>query len=162
MILVVCGVSGSGKTTIGKLLSEELGVPFFDADDFHSASNVKRMASGRPLNDAERQPWLETLANNLSDWQEEGGAVLACSALKESYRATLASRCGEDIRWIFLTGSEAMLAKRLASRKGHFFDSNLLGSQIEALEIPDYGWQIAIDSSPQEISNAILKRLRSE
>lgn len=117
------------------------------------------MAGGIPLDDEDRQPWLETLALKLSVWEKEGGAVLACSALKESYRAILASRCDETIRWICLVGSEDVLAERLASRKGHFFDRSLLDSQLEALEIPDFGWQIDFESSPQEIVNIILERL---
>lgn len=162
MLLVIYGVSGSGKTTIGRLISDALNVPFYDADDFHPPSNVEKMASGRPLDDADRQPWLEILASKLVDWQEEGGAVLACSALKETYRATLGSRCGRSIQWILLTAPEALLTERLAARKGHYFDRNLLGSQLEALEVPDYGWQIDVQSSPQDIVNTILERLRDE
>ena len=162
MLVIVCGVSGAGKTTIGKLLSEALGIPFFDADDFHPASNVEKMAAGIALHDEDRAPWLETLASKLVDWEEEGGAVLACSALKETYRATLSSRCGGDLQWILLTAPEALLAERLAARKGHYFDRNLLGSQLESLEMPDYGWQIDVQSSPQDIVNSILERLRDE
>ena len=120
------------------------------------------MASGHPLDDADRAPWLETLADKIPAWEKERGAVLACSALKESYRVRLQSKCGERIRWIFLDVPDAVLADRLASRKGHFFDRNLLDSQLEALEIPDYGWCIDGESSPQEIVNTILKRLHDE
>jgi len=162
VILVVCGVSGAGKTTIGKLLSAELGIPFFDADDFHPTSNIEKMASGVPLDDEDRRPWLETLANNLSDWQEQGGAVLACSALKKSYRETLGSRCGGTIQWVSLNAPEAVLAERLASRKGHYFDPGLLRSQLDVLETPEHAWQIDVEASPQDIVETILKRLRSE
>lgn len=162
MILIVCGVSGVGKTTTGMLLSEALGIPFFDADDFHPSSNKEKMAGGLPLDDADRLPWLEILADQLRAWENDGGAVLACSALKESYRVKLQSKCGESIRWIFLDAPKTMLADRLASRKGHFFDQNLLGSQLEALEIPDYGWCVDAESSPEEIVNTILTRLRDE
>ena len=160
MILVVCGVSGVGKTTIGILLSEALEIPFHDADDFHPASNVEKMSSGIPLDDGDRRPWLETLARNLSAWEGNGGAVLACSALRERYRKILGSRCSEHIRWIVLHASEAALADRVASRKGHFFDRRLLGSQLDALEIPHYGWLIDAQPSPREIVNEILLRLR--
>ena len=160
-MIVVCGVAGAGKTTVGKLLSEKLGVPFYDADDFHPESNIEKMGNGRPLFDEDRQPWLETLAARMGDWEKEGGGVLACSALKELYRETLASGCEEDLRWVFLTGTEATLAKRLASRQGHFFDRNLLGTQLSALEIPDYGWQVDVEASPEEIVDSILERLRS-
>ena len=162
MILVVCGVSGVGKTTIGILLSEALEIPFHDADDFHPASNVEKMSSGIPLDDGDRRPWLESLAGNLSVWEKEGGAVLACSALRERYRTILGSRCSERIRWIVLHASEAVLADRLASRKGHYFDRRLLGSQLDALEIPDYGWLIDVQPSPREIVNEILMRLREK
>ena len=162
MILVVCGVSGVGKTTIGILLSEALRIPFHDADDFHPASNVEKMSSGIPLDDGDRRPWLDTLALNLSAWEKEGGAVLACSALKERYRKILGSRCSERIRWIVLHASEAALADRVASRKGHFFDRRLLGSQFDALEIPDYGWLIDAQPSPREIVSDLLMRLREQ
>ena len=120
------------------------------------------MASGRPLDDADRQPWLETLAKNLSTWQNDGGAVLACSALQEPYRATLTSQCVEGVEWIILHASEAVLADRLARRKDHFFDKTLLRSQLEAFEMPDYGWRFNVESPPQDIVNSILTRLRSE
>lgn len=160
MLVVIGGVSGTGKTTVGKLLAERLAMPFFDADDFHPSSNVEKMASGIPLDDDDRRPWLSVLAARLADWQSEGGAVLACSALKESYRAILQSRCREPLQWIFLAGPEKLLAERLAARKGHYFDPALLESQLDTLEIPHYGWQIDIDATPEEIVNNILERLR--
>lgn len=159
---MVCGVSGVGKTTIGRLLAEALEIPFFDADDFHPATNVDKMSAGIPLDDRDRRPWLDTLASRLSAWDKDGGAVLACSALKERYRTILGSRCGERIRWIVLHATEAVLADRMASRKGHFFDRRLLGSQLDALEVPDYGWLIDVRPSPQEIVNEILSRLRNK
>ena len=162
MILVVCGVSGVGKTTIGRLLSEALGIPFHDADNYHPASNVEKMSNGIPLDDGDRRPWLESLASHLSEWEKAGGAVLACSALTERYRSILGSRCAERIRWIVLHADEAVLADRMASRTGHFFDKRLLGSQLAAFEIPDYGWLIDVQPSPREIVNEILKRLRNE
>jgi 6-phosphogluconate dehydrogenase/gluconokinase len=162
VLLVVCGVSGTGKTTIGKRLSGVLEIPFFDADDFHPAPNLEKMKKRLPLDDEDRQPWLETLASGLSEWEKKGGAVLACSALKESYRSTLGSQCSDSIRWIILHASKTVLADRLSSRTGHFFDPQLLSSQLDALEIPDYGWLIDVNSSPEEIVNNILERLRSE
>ena len=142
-------------------MAERLALPFFDADDFHPASNVEKMANGIPLNDKDRMPWLEALAGKLADWQTKGGAVLACSALKEEYRATLQSRCSEPLRWIILVGSDKLLAERLTSRKGHYFDPSLLRSQLNTLEIPGYGWQIDIDATPEEIVNSILERFHS-
>jgi 6-phosphogluconate dehydrogenase/gluconokinase len=160
VLVVIGGPSGAGKTTVGKLLAERLAVPFFDADDFHPPSNVEKMANGIPLDDSDRMPWLEALAAKLADWQEEGGAVLACSALRESYRETLESRCSESLRWIMLIGPQHVLAERLASRTGHYFDPALLESQLDTLEIPDDGWQIDIEATPEEIVNNILERLQ--
>lgn len=159
ILIVIGGVSGAGKTTVGKLLAQRLAIPYFDADDFHPPSNVEKMAKGIPLDDDDRRPWLEVLAARLSDWEKRNGAVLACSALKESYRATLVSRCSEPPLWIFLTGSEKLLAERLALRKGHYFDPALLKSQFDTLENSDYGWQIDINAAPEKIVNDILKRL---
>lgn len=143
-------------------MSEALGVPFYDADDFNSASNIEKMSRGVALNDSDRRPWLETLARQLAAWQKEGGAVLACSALKESYRSILGSHCTESITWIILYGSEELLSERLAARKDHFFNQNLLASQLEALELPDYGWKFDVESPPQEIVGTILERLRGK
>ena len=144
------------------LLSEALGIPFFDADEFHPASNIEKMSKGVALSDTDRRPWLETLARQLAAWQQEGGAVLACSALKESYRSILGSHCTESITWIILLASEALLTERLAARKDHFFNQNLLASQLEALEIPDYGWTFDVKSSQHEIVGTILERLRGK
>ena len=117
------------------------------------------MSRGTPLDDADRQPWLETLASKLPDWERGGGAVLACSALKESYRATLVSKCGQAVRWVMLEAPEELLAERLAARKGHYFDPALLRSQVDTLELPDYGWRMDVTAAPQEIVDSILKRL---
>lgn len=143
-------------------LAEALQLPFLDADDFHSASNKQKMANGVPLDDADRLPWLEKLAGHLSVQEKAAGAVMACSALKESYRQVLGSQCAAGIKWIVLDGSKALLTDRLASRTGHFFDPALLESQLQTLEFPDYGWRISIDASPEDIVNAILERLRNE
>ncbi len=144
------------------MLSAELDIPFFDADDFHPASNIEKMARGNPLDDEDRQPWLETLAARLSAWEREGGAVLACSALNERYRKTLSSQCSAPPRWLMLHAPEEVIAERLVSRKGHFLGQALLKSQLDTLEIPDYGWTFDATASPQEIVNEILTRLRSE
>jgi len=162
MILIVCGVSGTGKSTVGLQLAEALKLPFFDADDFHPQSNVQKMKSGVALNDQDRQPWLESLSSKLASWESSssnGGAVLACSALKESYRQILASQCQENIAWIILHGSTDLLAKRLDSRKDHYFNPRLLDSQLEALELPDYGWLIDVQTSPDDIVIDLTKRL---
>ena len=160
MIVVVCGVSGTGKSTIGTLLAEKLALPFYDADDFHPQSNVQKMTSGVPLNDEDRQPWLEALVTELASWESQGGAILACSALKEAYRTTLASKCANNIEWIILNGSKVLLSERLASRKGHFFEPRLLESQLSTLQLREDDWVVDIKPPPEEIVGAIVKRLR--
>jgi len=159
MILIVCGVSGTGKSTVSQLLAEEMKLPFFDADDFHPESNVQKMQSGVALNDEDRQPWLESLSAALVLWESNNGAVLACSALKEPYREILASQCKKNITWIILKGSRELLTKRLNSRAEHFFNPMLLDSQLATLELPDYGWIIDVQSTPDEIVSDISQRL---
>ena len=159
MLVIVGGVSGSGKSTIGKLLSEKLKLPFYDGDDFHPQSNIEKMANGQALTDQDRQPWLLELAEHLSLWQKQGGAVLACSALKESYRKTLSSIEKDQIHWVILTASEALLKERLANRRDHFFDQRLLDTQFAALETPDYGLVIDVASSVEETVEQIIKAL---
>ncbi len=162
MILIVCGVSGTGKSTVGKLLAEALTLPFFDGDDFHPQSNVQKMQSGVALNDEDRQPWLESLANNLAIWESQNGAVLACSALKETYRVTLASKVSENIVWITLHGSPELLNSRLKARTGHFFNPQLLSSQLSTVELSEDGWVIDVQPSPGEIVKTILQKLRAD
>lgn len=159
MILIVGGVSGTGKSTIGKMLAETLDLPFYDADDFHPESNVQKMQNGQPLNDQDRQPWLETLASELHTWEKQGGAVLACSALKAAYRETLATQCHNKIEWIILHGSKALLSERLAARKGHFFEPKLLDSQLNTLELPVDAHVVDIQSPPNDIVKSIIARL---
>ncbi len=131
-ILIVMGVAGSGKSTVGRLLAKRLGWPFFDGDDYHPVANVEKMRRGIPLTDADRLPWLERLRELAS---RSESAVLACSALKESYRRILA---GGDprVRFIYLRADPALLASRLEGRTGHFFKRALLDSQLATLEEP--------------------------
>ena len=157
-MIVIMGVSGSGKTTIGIQLSEALEIPFFDADDFHSEENVTKMKQNIPLNDTDRQPWLESLAIKISEWDSKNGAVLACSALKESYRKTLASRVN-SITWIYLSGSFDVINSRINNRSGHYMKSTLLQSQFDTLEIPEYGIHIDAVLNPKEIVATITSKL---
>jgi gluconokinase len=139
MIVVVMGVSGSGKTTIGRALADELGWPFLDADDFHPAGNVAKMAAGTPLADADRWPWLDALAAKIAAVLAAGGhAVLACSALREAYRARIAAgaRRPDDIRFVHLEGDRATIAARLAARQHRYMPATLLDSQFATLETP--------------------------
>ncbi len=161
MVLIVMGVSGCGKTTVGKLLSEALGVPFFDADDFHSEDMVEKMRKGFSLNDKDRDPWLTNLSDHIREWDRSGGAVLACSALKEQYRLQLSSIANERLIWIYLGGSKELIRQRMEQRKGHYFNSALLDSQVEALEIPEYGMHYHISMSPDQIADDIVPQLKN-
>lgn len=135
MIVVVMGVTGCGKTTVGAALAQRMGWRFLDADDFHPPANVAKMAAGTPLVDEDRWPWLDRLAAELRAIEQSGGsAVLACSALKESYRARLAA--AGDVRFVHLTGDEATIAARLASRRHRYMPASLLSSQFATLERP--------------------------
>jgi carbohydrate kinase (thermoresistant glucokinase family) len=154
------GVSGCGKTTIGKELAKQLGLPFFDADDFHPQSNIDKMKHGFPLNNEDRMPWLILLADNIKTWDEEGGAVLACSALKESYRKLLASK-SNNIEWIYLKGAFEMIQSRLQHRAGHYMKSGLLQSQFDALEEPKYGIHINIENDPGQIISKLISKLKT-
>ena len=152
------GVSGCGKTTTGKLLAKKLDCPFYDADDYHPEINKSKMASGTPLTDADRQPWLETLAQLISETQ--GPLVLACSALKEAYRQTLDPQ--SLAFWVVLSGDFETISERLAQRSDHFFDANLLQSQFDTLQLPDYGLHLPIDRSPTLLVSEITAHYRPE
>lgn len=154
------GVSGCGKSSIGRLLAERLQYPFYDGDDFHPQSNVEKMAKGIALNDNDRAPWLTKMANLMLDWQQTGGAVLACSALKQSYRDILQSTLAEQVCFVYLAGSKALIAQRLAARKGHFMAASLLDSQFNTLEAPTDAIVVSIESSPSQIVEQILKSIK--
>ena len=154
------GVSGSGKSTIGKMLAEKIDLPFYDADDFHPPANKEKMASGLPLNDEDRWPWLEELGKSIKHWEANGGAILACSALKDSYRKKLLSIPEDNLHFIFLSGSFNLLKERIISRKNHFFDENLLQSQFDTLEIPENVFQVSVEHSPSQITNQIIEQFK--
>jgi len=154
-VYIVFGVSGSGKSTIGKLLANRLKIPHFDADDFHPKANLDKMKSGQPLNDGDRAPWLERLSTEIGAWSQAAGAVLSCSALKEKYRQQLSSKA-DDVRWVLLLGEKEVLAERLAARKGHFFNPKLLDSQFKDLEIPTYGCHVDVKDAPDKIIEDII------
>jgi gluconokinase len=139
MIVVLMGVSGSGKTVVGEALAAALGWPFLDGDDYHPAGNVAKMALGTPLTDDDRWPWLDRLAAEMRAILARGGhAVLACSALKQAYRDRLAaaSLAPGDVRFVHLKGEPATIAARLASRQHRYMPSTLLASQFATLEEP--------------------------
>ena len=164
MIVVLMGVTGSGKSTIGTLLAERTGAVFADSDDYHPAANKEKMAAGHPLNDDDRQPWLETLNRLMRGWFEAGkNGVLACSALKERYRATLAEGMPAGaVKFVWLDGSRDLISERLSERTHEFMNPKLLESQLETLEPPKDALRIVNDRSPKEIVSQILEYVSSE
>jgi gluconokinase len=155
MRVVVMGVSGSGKTTIGKLLAARLGCTFLDGDDFHPPENVAKMAAGTALTDEDRWPWLENLNRNLLENQN---AVLACSALKESYRSVL-SRGLPDCRFVHLRGSIEPIRARLGERRHRYMPASLLESQFATLEPPAGAIEVDIAMAPENCVETIASAL---
>ena len=160
MVIIVMGVSGCGKTTIGEKLSNEIGVPFFDADNFHPQANIDKMKNSIALTDVDRKPWLDTLAVKIKDWEQSGGAVLACSALKESYREQLFSN-EKNIFLVFLYGTFELITKRMKERDNHYMKVGLLQSQFDTLEVPEYGLHINIEKPVGDIIAQIKNELNT-
>ncbi|SEF36184.1 gluconokinase [Amycolatopsis pretoriensis] len=159
-VIVVMGVSGSGKTTIGTALATALGVEYAEADTFHSQANIDKMTAGHPLTDADRAPWLEAIAGWIRDHQDAGGVVTS-SALKRRYRDVL--RTGGDVWFAHLHGDREILAERMKSRSGHFMPVSLLDSQLadlEPLEADEPGAIFDIRETPAEITEAALTAFR--
>ena len=158
MIVIVMGVTGAGKTTVGRLLAEQLGWQFADADDFHPPSNVEKIRRGTALTDADRQPWLARLRAAITQWiAESRNVVLACSALKRSYRREL--EAGPEVRFVYLKGSVNLIASRLRSRQGHFAGEQILAGQFVDLEEPESAVTVEIASSQPEIVAEIRRKL---
>jgi len=159
--MIISGVSGVGKTTIGKLLAERLGWRFLEADDFHPTANLEKMRSGHPLTDEDRWPWLERLRDQIKHPLAAGeNVVLACSALKRAYRDRL--RVSGEVKFVYLRGDFALIQKQLRSRRGHFMDPDLLQSQFDDLEQPQPGedvLMIQLGKTPEEIVCEIKVRL---
>ncbi len=152
------GVTGCGKTTVGKLLADQLGWEFYDADDFHPPQNVEKMRSGIPLNDEDRIPWLEALANLIHQTGPECGFVLACSALKHDYRKLL--RVGlKPVQFVYLKGTSDLIRERLEARRGHYMNPKLLRSQFDTLEEPKDALYVDIAPEPEEIVASIRSGL---
>jgi gluconokinase len=153
MVIVLLGVSGSGKTTVGTLLARNLGCAFYDADDFHTPENKRKMHAGIPLSDEDRWPWLARLKALIGEIVAEGRtAVVACSALHKDYRGYLWQ---EGVRFVYLKADFDLIQKRLAGRQGHFFDPSLLPSQFEELEEPRKALVVDAAKSPEEIVRTI-------
>jgi len=158
VIIVVMGVTGSGKTTVGTLLAARLAWLFADADDFHSAANKEKMHKGIPLTDADRLPWLASMHEQIAKWiAAKQNAVLACSALKRSYRQRLWD--GPEAKFVYLRGSYELIAERLRARKGHFADEHILAGQFADLEEPNDALIVEISASPDNIVAEICRRL---
>jgi gluconokinase len=158
MIVIVMGVVGSGKTTVGRLLAEQLGWEFADADDFHPEANVEKIRHGISLRDDDRRPWLQRLRTEIAQWIADGrNVVLACSALKRAYRRELA--VGPAVRFVYLKGTAALIAERLRARKGHFAGEPILASQFADLEEPEVAMTVDIAPAPEQIVAAIRKGL---
>jgi gluconokinase len=159
MIVVVMGVTGAGKTTVGRLLARELGGDFLDADDYHPAANVAKMRAGQALTDDDRRPWLARLNEVLRAYAaRSAGVVLACSALKAGYREQLVAGL-PDSRIVYLRGTKALIAARLEARRGHYMNPALLDSQFATLEEPDVAIVADIGPEPEAIAAAILAQL---
>jgi gluconokinase len=158
MIVIVMGVVGAGKTTVGRMLSEELHWDFADADDFHPQSNIEKIRRGTAISDADRRPWLARLRQKILSWEADGSsAVLACSALKLVYREEL--KAGPGVRFVYLKGSADLIAQRLQVRQGHFAGASILTSQIADLEEPGDAVTVDIARTPAEIVAEIRQNL---
>lgn len=158
-LFVIMGVSSTGKSTIGKLLSKKLNLPFFDGDDFHPEANITKMASGKPLNDEDRHEWLVTL-NDLLKSKRGTGAIVACSALKSSYRTLLKKGIEEQLCFVYLKGSFQEVKSRMTERKGHFMPLALLQSQFDALEEPNDAIVVSIMETPDRVVQNIVEQLQ--
>ena len=165
MVLVVMGVSGSGKTTVGELLAERLGWQYQEGDALHPPENVAKMSGGTPLTDADRIPWLQRIADRIDEWRSRGQAgVVTCSALKRTYRdIIIGSR--PDVGLVYLKGSRELIGQRMAARKGHFMPAALLDNQFATLQEPgadERAIVVDVGGTPAEIVDEILRRLALE
>ena len=160
MIVLVMGVSGSGKTTIGQALAQDLAWKYLDADDYHSPESVAKMASGTPLEDADRWPWLDRINRELLKVQKHGGsAVIGCSALKQAYRERLA-RGLRDFETVYLRGDFQLIHSRIAARKHRFMPAALLQSQFDALEPPVHAIEVDVSAPIEDSVSGIRRQLR--
>lgn len=160
-IFYVMGVSGCGKSTIGKMLAKSFAIPFFDGDDYHPEANIKKMSNGNPLNDSDRKGWLTNL-NGLATDNQEKGVVIACSALKKAYRIQLEQNIPSQTNFVYLKGTFDEIFERLQQRKGHFMPADLLKSQFDTLEVPESCITVSIQLSPEDIIKEIIKQYETK
>ena len=156
--LVIMGVAGCGKSTVGAALSEQLGIPYQDGDDLHSADAVRKMSSGTPLADEDRWPWLDRIAETL---RNEAPLIIGCSALRRAYRDRIRAGAGGDVTFVHLAGDRDLIASRMASRAGHYMPLSLLDSQFATLERPgpDEAIEVAIEQPMEAIVGQVLSTL---
>jgi gluconokinase len=166
MVILVMGIEGTGKTTVGKMLAERLHWEFADADDFHSAANKEKMKQGIALTDADRVPWLAAIRDQIWRWiAEKKNGAITCSALKQSYRDLLLSAPPgleghkDEVKTVYLHGTYPLIAERLHERQGHFAGEALLASQFATLEEPRDAISIDVNQTPEEIVDEVLRRL---
>ena len=164
MVVVMMGVTGTGKTAVGEALAQRSGWPFADADNFHTAANRAKMHAGIPLTDEDRAPWLQGLHDQIAAWlRDDTNGILACSALKESYRAALTAGTPEhSVRFVFLTGPVSVIQERMEARHGHFMPESLLPSQLATLEPPQDAIEISITQTIPAMVQQILSKLAQE
>ena len=158
-VIVLMGVSGSGKTTIGELLSRQVALPFIDGDDHHPPANVEKMRAGTPLTDDDRRPWLEHLHRLIADHAARGeDVILACSALRATYRKHLSAGLN-DVKFVLLNAPKSVIAGRLAERRHRFMPSSLLDSQFDTLETPDDASTVSVEGTPDETVRQIRMKI---
>jgi carbohydrate kinase (thermoresistant glucokinase family) len=161
--IVVMGVSGAGKSTVGRIVAERLGCPFRDADSFHPKANIEKMSRGAPLTDEDRWPWLQAIAAWIAEHRAAGTqCVVTCSALKRVYRDIVTNKQSADVRLVYLKGDFDLIEARLRARKGHFMPPALLQSQFAALEQPaedEHALTVSIDATPEEIAEQVMGTL---
>ena len=160
MVIVLMGVAGSGKTTVGRALAEQLGWPYRDADEFHPPANVDKMSHGIPLTDPDREPWLTAIRRYIDETLAQNGrAVVTCSALKEHYRQIIVSDRAR-VKLVYLAGNFSLIAERLRAREGHFMKAEMLSSQFADLEPPRDALTVDVAQSPEVIVTEIRNALR--